>query len=83
MKQIISHERLAEVVGALPAYELVALKLLDEHRMPTTPEELEQFAAATEQIVEYGQRCEKAADALKGLQAIPAQDTVLVEEFPL
>lgn len=82
----ISPARLVEVVAALPEYELDALALMRERRMPETPEEFIQYAQATAQIVQYGERSEMAIRALYTLTATPIEHSVLaglVEDFPL
>lgn len=79
----MSQARLLEVVAALPEYSLLALDLMNEGKLPQTPEDIQRFALATLQIVEYGKRCTKTVEALVGLRPIAAEEAALVEAFPL
>lgn len=80
----LSHEQLVSILLDLPPLKLQGVELLREFRATgVMPTDQEQLAAATKQLMQYTQACEKVGAQLKTLAPVPAQDDALVGGFPL
>jgi hypothetical protein len=82
--QTVTHEALIEVLNGLSPVALEGVVLLREYRATgQLPSDPERIGAATTQLIQYTESCERAGRTLAKLRPIAATDPDLVEDYPL
>ena len=83
-QQSITHEQFNQLLLDLPPMELKGVALLRQFRATgVMPTDKEQVTEATRQLVTYTSACEAMARSLQSLPPVPAEESALVEGFPL